>query len=279
MKKYAAEIHHFISENVKGTTTRDLVKIVNEKFGTDFTESKMKSYKQNHKLKSETPVGLPAGSPTSLYPEEIKNFIKQNYIGVGHKDMADLLNKTFGTSYTIMQMKAYYGNRGIDSGLNGQFQPGSTPFNKGKKGLGGWEPTQFKKGHKPHNYKPVGTVRVNADNYVDIKIADPNKWKGKHIIVWEKRNGPVPRGCVVIFGDGNRRNFDPDNLILVSRKQLALMNKNGLIQNNADLTRTGIIMADIIQIMGERKRRKTQKTRHGGRGALELKDLGSMPEG
>jgi hypothetical protein len=246
--KYAPEIHHFILENVKGTTTRDLVKIVNEKFGTDFTESSMKSYKQNHKLKSGTPAGLPAGSPTSLFPEEIKNFIKQNYIGVGHKDMADLLNKTFGTNYTSMQMKAYYGRRSLDSGLSGKFQPGHTPANKGQKGIttGGVE-TQFKEGNRPHNYKPVGTVRVTADDYVEIKVADPNKWKGKHIIVWEASNGAVPKGSVVIFGDGNRLNFDPDNLIHVSRKQLVMLNKKGLIQNNADLTRTGIIIADIYQ--------------------------------
>src|SRR5690348_12989 len=131
MKKYAPEIRHFISENVKGTTTRDLAKVVNEKFGTDFTESKMKSYKTNHKLTSGTPVGLPVGSPTILYPEDIKNYIKQNYIGVGPKAMADVLNKTFGTKYTNMQMNSYYKNHGINSGLNGQFQPDHTPFNKG----------------------------------------------------------------------------------------------------------------------------------------------------
>lgn len=253
--KYTPEIHHFILVNVKGTTTRDLVNIVNAKFGTDFTESKMKSYKQNRKLKSGTPIGLPIRSSTSLYPERIRNFIKQNYVGVGPKAMGVLLNKTFGTDYTFNQMKAYYSRHSIDSGLTGKFQPDHIPFNKGKKGVGGWEPTQFKKGNRPLNYKPVGTERVNADDYVDIKVADPNKWKGKHIIVWEEHNGLVPDGCVIIFGDGNRRNFDPDNLIMVSRKQLATLNKKRLIQNHADHTRTGIVVADIHQKLSERKRR------------------------
>lgn len=256
MKKYAPEIHSFIVANVNGTTTKALVALVNNKFGTDFTESKMKSYKANHKLKSGTPLGLPAGRPTELYPEEIQNFIEKNYEGIGPKDMTDLLNNTFETSYTHAQMKAYYKNHNIDSGLNGQFMTGHTPANKGKKGTGGWKPTQFKKGRKPHNHKPVGTERINGDDYVDIKVAEPNKWKGKHILIWEEKNGLVPKGYAVIFGDGNRRNFDIENLILVPRKQLATLNHKGLIQNDANLTRAAITIVDIYQKISERSRKK-----------------------
>lgn len=100
---------------------------------------------------------------------------------------------------------------------------------------------------------PVGSERVNSDGYVDIKISDPNKWKGKHILIWEKENGPVPKGHCVIFGDGNNRNFDSNNLILVSRQQLIVLNKNNLIQSDADLTRTGVIIADLYQKINERK--------------------------
>jgi hypothetical protein len=118
----------------------------------------------------------------------------------------------------------------------------------------GGEETQFKKGNRPHNYKPVGTERVNGEGYVDVKIADPNKWRSKHILIWEKENGPVPKGHVIIFGDGNRLNLELDNLILVSRKQLAILNKNNLIQKDADLTRTGIIVADIYRKINEQKK-------------------------
>lgn len=72
MKKYSQEIHNFIAEYVKGTTTKELVTLVNTRFGIDFTESKMKSYKTNNKLKSGTPPGLPAGRPTKQYPENLQ---------------------------------------------------------------------------------------------------------------------------------------------------------------------------------------------------------------
>ncbi|MHB8182844.1 MAG: HNH endonuclease signature motif containing protein, partial [Candidatus Desulforudaceae bacterium] len=118
--------------------------------------------------------------------------------------------------------------------------------------------------------KPVGTERVNADGYVDIKIQDgkaQKNWRGKHLLTWEEHHGrPVPPGHAVIFGDRNRRNFNPDNLILVSRKQLAIMNKNNLIQGNAELTRTGIIIADVLKKIGDRKGKRRKATGCSKRG-------------
>jgi hypothetical protein len=264
MKKYSEEIKSFIANNAKGLATKALVELVNTEFGTDFTESRMKAYKSNHGLKSGIGQGVLAGSPTKLYPDEVRKFISNNYIGVGHQGMADLLNQKFGTSYTKDQMKSYYSRFKLDSGLKGYFPKGNVPFNKGKKGISypGCQATQFKKGQMPHNWVPVGSERVNADGYVDIKVqegAKQHNWRGKHLLVWEAHHGqPVPEGHVVIFGDGDRRNFDPDNLILISQAQLVRLNQKHLIQNDVELTRTGIIIADISNQIGKRKRKGVQ---------------------
>lgn len=184
------------------------------------------------------------------------DFIKANVKGRYVNELTDILNSHFKVEIKASQVRTFIKNNKLKSGIDATFRSGSVPFNKGMKGLcqGGIQ-TQFKKGHTPHNHMPVGSERVNADDYVDIKIADPNKWRPKHILVWEQHNGQVPKGHAVIFGDGNRRNFDLNNLILVSRQQLAVMNKNGLIRNDADLTRTGVILADIYRKIGERRKR------------------------
>jgi hypothetical protein len=130
------------------------------------------------------------------------------------------------------------------------------PANKGRKGVGGWEPTQFKAGHRPWNYMPVGSERINGEGYMDIKIADPNIWRAKHLVIWEAANGPLPKGHAVMFCDGNKMNTDPDNLILVTRKQLVRLNQNNLIQDDIELTKTGIIIADIYGKIAEKKRQK-----------------------
>ncbi|SFF22722.1 HNH endonuclease [Paenibacillus algorifonticola] len=195
------------------------------------------------------------------YTMEQREFIKNNALGKGNAELASLFNKNFNTNLSKEQMKGFKANNRISSGLTGRFETGHVPFNKDTKGLSnGGEVTQYRKGHKPHNYVPVGSERVNSDEYVDIKIADPNKWRGKHLIVWEQQNErSVPEGHAVIFGDGNKRNFEPDNLILLTRGQLAIMNRRGLIKKDADLTRTGIIMADLIGKISERTRGRKRK--------------------
>lgn len=258
MRQYPEEVKKFITENIKGITTKDLILLVNTKFGTDFTEKKMQSFKKNHGLKNGR-KGIPIGRPSKIYPDEVKKFIKENYTGVGPKEMAAKLNETFGTSYTHSQLKAWYANHNLNSEVTGFFPKGHVPANKGMKGITyeGMKATQFKKGNKPANWVPIGTERISKDGYVEIKIADGklNKnWRAKHIVIWENANGPVPKGHAVIFGDGNNRNFDLKNLILVSRKQLVRLNQNHLIQNDIELTKTGIIIADIYSKISERKK-------------------------
>lgn len=192
------------------------------------------------------------------YSHEQREFIQANVNGCLVQDLTDMFNAHFGTDLKYTQMRAFIKNNGWKSGVVTRFKQGQEPPNKGNpKMWSGGESTQFKAGNKPHNYVAVGTERVNADGYVDIKIADPNKWRGKHLVVWEQHyGGPVPKGYAVIFGDRDRRNFDPDNLVLVSRAQLAIMNQRQLIQNNAEFTKMGVIIADIYKKIGQRKRKR-----------------------
>ena len=195
-------------------------------------------------------------------PEHIE-FIATNIQGRSFKELTAMFNQHFLMDLKISTLTSLADrhdlHNGRDTRLNKgyaptQFKKGHVPANKGKKGVGGWEPTQFKAGNKPWNYQPVGSERTNGDGYVDVKVSDPNKWRGKHILTWEAANGPVPQGHVVIFGDGDKRNFGLANLLLVSRKQLVRLNQLKLIQNDADLTRAGVIIADIYNKIGERKR-------------------------
>jgi hypothetical protein len=189
--------------------------------------------------------------------KEIK-FLEKKLPGRSFIETAKLFNKHFGLRLRYSQIRAACHNRGITNGLDYRFQAGGEPWNKGLKGWSalGTKKTRFKPGNRPTNYKPVGTERINPDGYVEVKIADPNKWMGKHRIIWENANGPVPKGHVIIFADGNRMNITLGNLLRVSRKELAVMNKNGLIYENAEFTKTGKLIADIKIQIGIRKREK-----------------------
>lgn len=257
MRRYPEKVHQYIAQNVEGRTTKELVELVNAEFGSIFTESKIKAYKKNHKLKSGTPGGVPAGKATNLYPEAIQKFIKENLAGVGPKEMAELLNENFGTSYTISQMKAYYGNRHLDSGVKGHFPKGNVPANKGKKGQypAGCEKSWFMPGHTPVNHKPVGSERIdNKDGYTLVKIAEPNVWSLKHKVIWEEKYGKIPEGHVLTFLDENKSNITLENLGLITMAESLALTRGQLRSSNPDFTKTGILIVKVES--AGRKRRK-----------------------
>lgn len=191
------------------------------------------------------------------YTKEQAAFIRENVKGRSSNELTQLINDHFGLNLGVNQIRAYMKNHGLTNGVNKQFKQGYDAWNKGLKGLNiGGKETQFKTGQRSHNYMPVGSERVNTDGYVDIKIADPNKWKAKHQIIWEQENGPIPKGHCLIFLDSNKLNVTLDNLKLISRSQLVRLNQNHLISENPELTKTGLLITDIYMKIGELKKSK-----------------------
>lgn len=135
-----------------------------------------------------------------------------------------------------------------------RFTKGHTPANKGKKmppetyaKVAG---TMFKKGHINVRTKPVGSERVNVDGYMEVKVAEPNKWRLKHRVVWEKANGPIPQGYNVQFKDGNPKNITLENLYLISRAQQ-------LKEQNSIMARYPQEIREVIHLRGAVKRQMT----------------------
>jgi hypothetical protein len=120
-------------------------------------------------------------------------------------------------------------NHLIQAGVAHRFQKGHATWNHGMTGLDiGGKETRFKVGHLPKTHRPVGSERIDRDGILWRKVSDTRKarvdWKAVHVIAWERANGPLPPGKVVIFDDGNRRNFDPKNLLALTRAELMRRN-------------------------------------------------------
>ena len=118
----------------------------------------------------------------------------------------------------------------------------------------------FKKGGMPQNHKPVGTVSIRnnykrGQQYVYEKVAEPNVWRPKHILEWERKYGKVPKGKIVIFADGNTLNTDIDNLILIGRNQNAVMNRWKIHGSNKDTAETAANIASLKLKISENKKR------------------------
>ena len=258
-RKYTDEMHQFIQKHYKDVSVKELAGIFNMHFGTGVSDVAMKSYLANRKMKNGRPAGCPAGIYSKQFPKEVAEYIHCNYKGTGHKEMAAALNGKFGTAYTASQMKGYYANHKLNSGLTGRFEKGHVPANKGQKMPPAVyekaKATMFKKGNVPENHREAGSERITKDGYVEIKVAEPDKWRLKHIEIWERTNGPLPKGCVILFLDGNKQNTDISNLRLITRSELLVMNKNGIKGTDAETMNTAANLARLIDATNKLKKR------------------------
>ncbi len=122
-------------------------------------------------------------------------------------------------------------------GLGHRFKKGDIPYNKGMKQEDYMSPeaiekckeTQFPKGHKPHNAKFDGAVSLRSDSsgmqYLWIRISESN-WQEYHRYLWEKHNGEIPEGKIIVFKDGNQMNCSLDNLEAITRREHADRNRD-----------------------------------------------------
>ena len=181
------------------------------------------------------------------YTQEEREWLKENAVGVSFRELTQKFNDTFNADVNHNALEQQVHKLGVCNGLvGGQFQKGHVPFNKGmKKYWVGGEETQFKKGHIPFNHRPVGSERIVKNGYIEIKVAEPNKWRLKHHLVWEKVNGAIPKGHHLTFADGNKLNLALDNLVLVSNRQSLTLHRQNLKYANRETLECCLKVADI----------------------------------
>lgn len=157
--------------------------------------------------------------------------------------------------------------RGDNIGQASRFPKGHVPVNKGLR-RPGWAPgrmaeTQFKprRPEEARNYKPIGSLRMSKDGYMERKVTDDRsvvsarRWVGVHRLVWEAAHGPIPQHHAVCFRAGqftaSPDEITPDRLELVHRKDL--MRRNSLYNYPKEIQ-------DVIKLRGAVSRRINKLT-------------------
>lgn len=148
------------------------------------------------------------------WTKEILDYIRartplpeHGYTGI--QMMVDEINKVFGTCFTRNALAGAIYENGIKLGF-------------------------FKSRPPSTRTKPVGSLSQKK-GYIRIKVAEPNKWMQYQRYIWEKHHpGQSAEGKIVMFLDSNTRNFNPDNLVCVTRQEMSVMASLG---HNKDMTR------------------------------------------
>lgn len=115
-----------------------------------------------------------------------------------------------------------------------RFKPGHQTWNKGASYCaGGRAPeTQFKPGHKPPQWRPLGSEGVNRDGIPTRKVADTGNrsvdWRRIDELEWVAVNGPIPAGHRLVVVDKTKPRT-LDNLKVMTRAEV--MKRNSYYEN------------------------------------------------
>lgn len=168
-----------------------------------------------------------------LFTIEQEQFVKKNVFGKTSEELTKLVNQRFNLNLTIKQIQYYKKFHKLKSGVVTKFQNGQVSYNK----------------------RPVGSEFISTDGYTYIKVAEPDIWQHKQIYIYEQNYGKIPKGYSVMFLDQDKTNFDLDNLILVENKDKLTAKNRKLVFEDKESTKTGILIARLINEASNKKRR------------------------
>ena len=199
-----------------------------------------------------------------FYTPEMDEFFREFVPGHSEKEITDEVENRFGIRLRRSQLKNRMHRLGLKQGINtGRFKHDQVPFNKGMKqedfmsaeAIERTKATRFKKGRIPHNAVgfDIGRERVDTCGYIQVKVklhsnteGRENNYRYKHVLIWEKEHGcHIPPKTAIIFADGNKRNFDPDNLVAVPRRILIIINRQHIPYFDRESLETAIKIAKI----------------------------------
>lgn len=174
-----------------------------------------------------------------FFNKEQEQYVKAYVPGHSWREIADEILSKYGIELTPIQVRTWISNHDVSTGHTGRF---------GKE--------------ESHHEVPIGTERVRPDGYVWIKTANPNIWLQKQRWIYEQTYEPLKSNERVLFADGNNRNFDIDNLIKVTTRELYTMNRRGAISNFKEITKSNLAVTKLdIAIANFYKNKKRTSNR------------------
>ena len=202
---------------------------------------------------------------------EMVAFMMEFVLGHSWRQISKAFFERFGIELTRGQIKSFKHRYGVKCGVNGgRFNKGSVSPNKGRP-QSEWmseesrekcKPHWFKPGHLPRNAREIGEERETKDGYIEVHVSQRRKkkandqWVFKHRLVWEQANRrELKPGEIVLFADGDQQNFDPDNLVAVTRVQNLMLRNMGCSYSDRETLEAALAVVDLKLAVSQAKKR------------------------
>ncbi len=158
------------------------------------------------------------------------NFIEENCMKYTVDELVPILNSKFGTNYTSKSLRKHYYRHNLE-------------YKKEYKKKCGW---------KSPLAKPIGSEsNPDKNGLIRIKVND-KRWEYKQRYIYEQYHKvDLPEETLVTFLDGDKTNFDIDNLIAVPRHEIEIAYGCGITSSNKELSRLGFSVAHLMNVTKE----------------------------
>ena len=221
--KFTPEKIEFLRSIAEGLTSKEITELFNQRFDEHETKRCITDVMRYRGIRKKDRIIFDVTS-------DMIDWLSENVPGKTFWNIRPVFNEKFNCAYTNSQLKGICNKRGIKSHTVGiQEKTRKLPINTER---------NFKK-------KCVGDT-------VYVKIADEcfsangclalhgATWKEKQLIIWEQVHRIISDDCAIIFLDGNRFNFELDNLTIVTKLERRLLYINDLIADDKEITKAGI---------------------------------------
>ncbi len=239
--KYTPEMIEWLKDHYNTIKMDDLTALFNTTFNVDFTKSALW-----HKINRIIEGGIVRDEHKMIsrtkWTKEMIEWLKEHFEDDSYNRLAIKMNKTFNVKITGSSLEHKIARLGLKKSEEA-IKRISLP-NK----------YSFKKGHIPATLKQIGQESLRNNGYTWIKTNSGMRHKAR--VVYEQHHGPIPKGCKVIFADGDKSNFDIDNLLLVTTGEHCVLNTNKLRVNGfGEATKSGLLIAKIMIRRGQRAKK------------------------
>lgn len=206
-------------------TQKEIAKLMNEKYNLEYNDK----YDIEYLKKKYNIISMKNQNKYNLTKKEI-DYIKNIVKGKTCNEIAMLYNKKFNKNITEKEMEYIKRKNRITSGIK----------------------TTFKKNSIPHNLKKELSEYNDGKGGIKIKVG--KEWIPKGRYIYEKHHGKIKENEVIVFLDGNKKNFDINNLMAVSLLDVQVCGIKHLKSNNSEITKIGLMTAQLINKSREKEK-------------------------
>lgn len=211
---YDKRLIEYATKHSTEYNVKEWQQIMEDKFDTHFNQKQMRHffYMRGLKMKS-------MNNRRRSFNQNMYNFLTEHAQEHTIREWLDILNKKYNEDFTLSELQHYF----VRHHFNYLYE----------------EPLKSNDG----NAYPIGSERVKGDGMVQVKVA-PHKWEYKQRYIYEKyHNVELKDNEYVIFLDGNRNNFDIDNLQVATATESGCMASLGVYTKDKNLTKLGLDVA------------------------------------